>query len=100
MMEGKMMERCQAMMAEMKAQDAALAELVVQMNGAPEDKKLGQLAAVVTRMVEQRVAMNAHMKMMMEEMMKSMPMGKNPGSPEPMMKGMDESTGEHPKSAS
>jgi uncharacterized protein YhaN len=68
MTEAEMMERCQEMkeqkqkmMADMKAQDAELTEQVARMNSAPEDKKLGLLAAVVTRMVEQRTAMNARM---------------------------------------
>lgn len=79
MMGGKMMERCQEMkeqkqkmMADMNAQDAELTEQVARMNSAPEDKKLGLLAAVVTRMVEQRTAMNARMAKMQEEMMKHM----------------------------
>jgi len=99
MMEGKMMEGCQEMkeqkqkmMADMKAQDAELTEQVARMNSAPEDKKLGLLAAVVTRMVEQRTAMNARMAKMQEDMMKHMmehmQMGKESMSQCPMMKGM------------
>ena len=110
MMEGKMMERCQEMkeqkqkiMANMKAQDAELTEQVARMNSAPEDKKLGLIAAVVTRMVEQGTAMNARMAKMQEEMMKHMmehmQMGKESMLQCPMMKeikGMDEtSTGAH-----
>jgi len=41
------------------------------MNIAPEDKKLGLTAAVLTQMVEQRTAMNARMAKMHEEMMKT-----------------------------
>lgn len=106
MMEGKMMERCQEMkeqkqkiMADMNAQDAELTEQVARMNSAPEDKKLGLLAAVVTRMVEQRIAMNARMAKMQEEMMKHMmehmQMGKESMLQCPMMKeikGMDETS--------
>lgn len=107
MMEGKMMERCQAMkeqkqkmMADMKAQDAELTEQVAKMNSAPEGKKMTLMAAIVTRMVEQRSAMNARMGKMQEEMlqhmMQHMQMGKESMSQCPMMKGMkdmDEESG-------
>ncbi len=110
MMEGKMMERCQKMkeqkqkvMAEMKTQDAELSEQIARMNSAPEDKKLGLMAAIVTHMAEQRSAMNAQMgKMqgeMMQHMMQHMQMGKESMSQCPMMKGMkdmdDKSDGAH-----
>jgi hypothetical protein len=99
MTEAKMMEHCQMMkeqkqkmMEDMKAQDAELAEQVARMNSAPEDKKLGLIAAVVTRMVEQRTAMNARMADMQEKMMihmmEHMQMGKESMSQCPMMKGM------------
>ncbi len=105
--EAKMMERCQAMkeqkqkmMAEMKTQDAELTAQVAKMNSAPEDKKLDLIAAVVTRMVEQRTAMNVRMAKMQEEMMQHMmqhmQMGKESMSQCPMMKGMkdmDEKSG-------
>jgi hypothetical protein len=101
MTEGKMKECCQAMkeqkeklMAEMKAQDAELAVQVANMNSAPEDKKLGLMAAIVTRMVDQRTAMNARMEKMHEQMMghmmQHMQMGKESMSKCPIMKGMDE----------
>ncbi len=94
-----MMKQCQAMkeqkqkmMAEMKAQDAELTAQVAQMNSAPEDKKLGLIAAVVTRMVEQRSVMNTDMEKMqermMQHMMRHMQMGKESMSQCPMMKGM------------
>ena len=102
MMEGKMMERCQEMkeqkqkmMADMKAQDAELTEQVARMNSAPEDKKLGLIASAVTRMVEQRTAMNARMAKMQEKMMEHMQMGKESMLQCPMMKeikGMDETS--------
>ena len=106
MMAGKMMERCQEMkeqkqkmMEEMKTQDTELTEQVARMNSAPDDKKLGLLAAVVTRMVEQRTAMNARMAKMQEEMMKHMmahmEMGKESMLQCPMMKevkAMDETS--------
>jgi len=99
MMGGTMMERRQAMkeqkqkmMEDMKAQDAELTGEVARMNSAPEDKKLGLIASVVTRMVEQRTAMHERMAKMQEEMMKHMmehmQMGKESMSKCPMMKGM------------
>ena len=64
-MDGKMMERCQEMKVQkqkmkedMKAQDARLTEQVTKMNGAPENRKLDLMAAVVTQTVEQRTAMH------------------------------------------
>lgn len=107
MTEAKMMERCQAMKEQrqkmhedMKAQDAELTDLVVKMNSAPEDKKMGLMAVVLTRMVEQRVEMNGRKAKMEEEMMQHMmqhiQMGKQSMSPCPMMKAMDEkSAGAH-----
>jgi hypothetical protein len=99
MMDGKMMERCQEMKAQkqkmtedMKAQDAELTEQVAKMNSAPADKKMSLMAAVITHMVEQRIAMDARMADMQDEMMKHMmqhmQMGKDSMSQCPMMKGM------------
>ena len=107
MTEGKMKDCCQAMkeqkdklMAEMKAQDADLAAQVAAMNSAPEDKKLGLIAAIVTHMIEQRTVMNVRMEkmheQMMEHMMKHMQMGKESMSKCSTMKGMDEKS-EMPK---
>ena len=108
MMDGKMMERCQAMkaqkqkmMEDMKAQDAELTELVAKMNSAPVDKKMNLMAAVITRMVKQQTAMHARKAKMEEEMMQHMmqhmQMGKESISQCPMMEGMkdmdDKSTG-------
>jgi uncharacterized protein HemX len=104
MMDGKMMERCQAMkeqkhkmMEDMKAQDAELTEQVAKMNSAPEDKKMSLMAAVITRMVEQQAAMHARMAKMQEDMMKHMmqhmQMGKDSMSQCPMMKGMKDISG-------
>ena len=110
MMEVKMMERCQEMteqkqkrMEDMKAQDAQLTEQVAEMNSAPEDKKMSLMAAVITHMVEQRIAMDARKAKMEEEMMKHMmehmQMGKESMSQCPMMKGIkgmdDKSAGAH-----
>jgi len=98
---GKMMECCQTMkeqkqkmMAEMKAQDAELTEHVAKMNSAPADKKLDVMAAVITHMVEQRIAMNAKMEKMhedmMQHMMQHMQSGKDSMSHCQMMKGMND----------
>lgn len=100
MKEENMMERCQEMMEqkqtmkeEMKAQDAALTEQVAKMNSAPKDKKMSLMAAVITRLVEQRIARDERKAKMEEQMMKhmmqNMPMGKNSMSQCPMMKDMD-----------
>jgi predicted component of type VI protein secretion system len=105
MMGGKMMadtnlmQQCQAMkeqkaklMADIKAQDAELTAQVAAMNSAPENQKLGLMAAIVTRMVEQRTAMDARKakmeEAMMQHMMQHMQMGKESLSQCPMMKGM------------
>jgi hypothetical protein len=104
MMEGKMTERCQAMserrekmMAEMKAQDAELAAQLVAMNNAPDNKKLVLLAAVVTRLVEQRTAMHARMEKMQGDMTQHMAghmqMGAESMAGCPMMSGMGDKSG-------
>ena len=110
MMEGKMMTRCQEMkdqkkkMAQdVKAQDAELTEQVAKMNHAPEGQKVKSMAALITRMAEQRIAMDARKAKMDEDMMKHMmqhmEMGKDSMSQCPMMKGMkdmdDKSSGDH-----
>jgi hypothetical protein len=97
--EGKMMKDCQQMkenkekmMAEMKAQDAALTAQVAAMNSAPENQKPGLMAAIVTTLLEQRIARDAHRAQMEEEMMKHMMrhmQGKEDMAACPMMKGMD-----------
>ena len=103
-----MMERCQEMkeqkqkmMEDTKAQDAELTAQVAEMNSAPEDKKMSLMAAVITHMVEQRIAMDARKAKMEEEMMKHMmehmKMGKESMSQCPMMKGikgMDDQSGD------
>lgn len=99
MMDDKMMERCremmqqkQKMMDDMKAQDTQLTEQVAKMNSAPKDKKMRLMAAVITRMVEQRTEMHVRMEKMqekmMQHMMEHMQMGKDSMAPCPMMKGM------------
>ena len=66
MMKSTMMERCQemkqqkqSMKEDMKAQDAQLTGELAEMNRAPEDKKMGLMAGVLTHLVEQRMTMNA-----------------------------------------
>ena len=54
----KMSEMHQKMEAEMKAQNAELDKLVADMNAATGDKKMDAMAAVVSKMVEQRKAMH------------------------------------------
>jgi len=115
MMEGKMMtgtdmmQRCQAMkeqkekmMADMKAQDTELTAQIATLNGAPDDKKLRLVAAIVTQLVEQRTARHARMEGMqagmMQHMMQHMQMGTESLAQCPMMKGM-KSTDEKPADA-
>ena len=108
-MDGKMMERCQEMKEQkqkmkddMKVQDAQLTEQLTEMNSAPEDKKLGLLAAVFTHMVAQRITLDARKAKMEEEMMQHMmqhmQMGKESMSQCPMMKGMKDMKGMADKS--
>ena len=99
MMDGKMMQGCQAMMDQkqkmaekMKAQDAELNRELAEMNSAADDKKMGLMAAVITHMGEERIAMNAQMATMHDKMMQHMmqhtQMGKECMTQCPMMKGM------------
>jgi hypothetical protein len=110
MMKGKMMEACEQMKeqkeklkADSKVQDAELTAQVAKMNSAPDNKKSGLMAALITRMVEQRIAMDARKaKMeeeMMEHMMQHMQMGKESMMECPIMKVMkatdDKPAGDH-----
>lgn len=70
MMEGKMMESRQKMMADISAQNKELTDLVASINSAPDDKKVPLLARAVTLLVEQRVAMDARRSRMADSMMK------------------------------
>ena len=95
-MEGKSMEHskmmeehCKAMLAEMKTQDAELAAQVARMNSASKESKLDLMAEIITKMTEQRTAMNAHMGKMHMEMMKHMDMCMGSMSHHPMMKDKD-----------
>jgi len=83
----EMAQQREKMVAEMKAQDAELGKLVDKMNQAPKDKKLGLMADILTRMVNQRAALNAHMEKMQQHMKQQME-GESMGSA-PMMEGMD-----------
>ncbi len=89
MEQSKMMDRCQAMMTEMKAQDAELATQIAAMNSATPEAKVDLMAAIITKMAQQRTAMNTRMAEMHMDMMQHMPMGKGSMSHPPMMKGMD-----------
>lgn len=99
-MDSQMMEHCEKMKeqkkqlkADMKAQDADLTAHAAKMNSAPADKKVEEVAALLTHMLEVRIAMDVRKaKMeeeMMEHMMKHMEMGNDSMSKCPMMKGMD-----------
>lgn len=99
MIDGKMMECCQMTMDQkqkmsddMKAQDAELTAHVAKMNSASEGEKISVMAAVITHMAEQHVAMNARMAKMdeqkMKHMMQHMEMGKDSMAMCPMMKDM------------
>lgn len=94
MTKSKMMEQCQEMKGhkqkmkeDMKAQDAELTNQISKMNSAPQDKKINLMAAVITRMEEQ----------MMQHMMQHMQSGKESMSQCPMMKNMDEKSGDDHK---
>ena len=88
-----MMEHKMAMAADMKAHDAALTEMVAKMNRASGAEQATLMAAVLTRMVEERVARNAHMATMdpetMQHMMKHMTADKDSMAQCPMMKDME-----------
>ena len=94
-----MMAKCQAMaaehekmMADMKAADGRLDDLVAKMNAASGPEKADATAAAVTEMVAQRKAMSGGMmKMqqgMMTHMMEHMQAGKDSMAMCPMMKAM------------
>lgn len=58
----------QQMAAEIKAQDAELQQLVKQMNDAPEAKKADAVAAVVNKLVADRLAMHHEWENMRQQM--------------------------------
>jgi hypothetical protein len=59
------------MMSSWKDQDAELDKLVAEMNTASADKKVDAIAAVLTKLVEQRKAMHEQMQTMMAENVKA-----------------------------
>jgi hypothetical protein len=78
-----------AMMSNWKDQDAELDKLVAEMNNAPADKKLEAVAALLTKLVEQRKVMHEQIqKMMSADEKEAMAMCQ-------MMMGMKKSDGEH-----
>jgi hypothetical protein len=87
-----MKARKEQMWKDIQAQDAALTEQVAKMNNEPQDKKMGLMAGVITRMVEQRSAMDVSMEkmqgQMMTHMMQHIQTGQGSMSPYPMMKEM------------
>ena len=99
-MEDKMMDACKEMKAakeklaaDIKVQDAELNSLLATMNSEKKkDKKLNELAEIVTKMHEQRVANDARKAKMEEDMMKHMmehmQMGKESMAKCSMMKDM------------
>jgi len=78
-----------AMLAEMKAQNDQLNGQITEMNNAPADKKMDLLAIVLTQMAAQRTTAYLRMESMRGEMMQLRQMGKEPMSPDSMMKGMN-----------
>ena len=62
-----MMADCQTMMAEMKASQEKLDDLIAKMNAATGDQKIAQMAAVLTELVAHQKAMHARMTMMAHE---------------------------------
>ncbi len=99
MAESKMMDRCmemkqqkQKMMEDMKAQDTELTAQLTRMNSTTAKEKMPLMAAIITTMVEQRIARDARKAKMEEEMMQHMmqhmQMGKDSMAQCPMMKDM------------
>ena len=92
----EMQEHCKDMMkqraqltADLKAEDADLTEQITRMNGAPTDKKLDLMAAIITNLVQQRTALNVRRETMQTamstHMADHMQMGKDSPSQCPMM---------------
>ena len=84
--------------AEQSVQDAELNAMIAAMNSAPDDRKVGQMANVITKMVAQRMAMDARKAKMEEDMMKHMmahvSQGPKSAAKCSMMKDMDKKSGE------
>lgn len=86
--ESQMAEHCNAMKAaklklreDVKSQDAQLSEQVAKMNLAPVDQKLGLMAALLTTIVDQKIAMDVRRAAgddgMMHHMARHMQSGKS-----------------------
>jgi len=75
---GGMMQMHAEMQADMKAMDDELDGLVVKMNQAGSSDKMDAMAAVITKMAQQRKMMDQKMAAMQESMMRGM-MGKMGG---------------------
>jgi alanine-alpha-ketoisovalerate/valine-pyruvate aminotransferase len=60
----------ETMIADMKAEQQKLDELVKKMNSAKGDARVDAIAAIVTQLVERHRAMGEHMNMMHQHMMK------------------------------
>jgi hypothetical protein len=84
-----MPEQRRAMMADLKVQDAKLAEQISAMNRAPADKKVDLMAAIVTQMAAQRTGMNVRMEAMHDLMLKNTQMEQGNRPAQPMMQGVD-----------
>jgi hypothetical protein len=88
----EMRGRHQKMSADMMSEDTELVSEIAAMNRAPESKKPGLIAAVLTHFVEQRMSRDARRagmdEDMMGHMMEHMKMGGDSMSQCPMMKGM------------
>ena len=67
--EHQMMQRHQAMMAEMNVMDAKLNELVASMNAATGEAKVTAMAEAVTTLAQQRMTMQERMMAMQGQMM-------------------------------
>lgn len=91
------MEQKKELAADTKSQDAELTELVAKMNRSPENKQMTLMATVVTRIVEQQVAMDQRKAKMEDEMMAHMmghmQLGEDSMAQCPMMKDMNEIKG-------
>jgi hypothetical protein len=64
----EMMKMHQQMMAQMKAGDAKLDQLVATMNAATGEAKIAPMAEVLNELVRQQKAMHEHMETMMQMM--------------------------------
>jgi hypothetical protein len=68
----EMMKRHQQMMADIKAADQKLGELVKDMNAATGDARIAAIAQVVNELVRQQRTMHEHMGTMNQQMMMRM----------------------------